>query len=261
MKERNEIYGEEGNSERSSYGRDRETSSLTKMAVILVTLTLLVVVFNAVQLSKLRNGTAGTITASTGSTVASSTAAMDQLISSEQTQGALPGIDVSPKGIPEIYGKELGVSFDDIKVESPEKANAAIKKLGVLDQQITLTGADLERYIAIASQISCEYCCGAPAIIFNDGKAACGCAHSFAMRGVAKYLIKNHGKEYTNDKILEELGKWKTLFFPGKLAEKAAVLKAKGIELNYINIASNKYRGIENEAKTKSSNGQMVGGC
>lgn len=243
--------------------RTAEPSMLRKAAVMLVAVTLIVVLFNAVQLNKLkdRTGISATGAASGSVTNTNAASAMDQMISTEQAQGVLPGIDVSPKGTPEIYGKELGVSFDDIKIEAPEKANAAIKKLGALDQQITLTGADLERYIAIASQISCEYCCGAPSIIFADGKAACGCAHSFAMRGVAKYLIKNHGAEYTNDEILEELGKWKTLFFPGKLAEKAAVLKAKGIELNYINIASNKYRGIENEAKTKSSNGQMVGGC
>lgn len=237
-----------------------ETSMLTKAAVMLVAITLIIVLFNAVQLNRLRNGSwmsAMSANAENTNTVS----AMDQMISTEPAQGTLQGIDVSPKGTPEIYGKELGVSFDDITIEAPDKANTIIKKLGALDQQLTLTGTDLERYIAIASQISCEYCCGAPSIIFADGKAACGCAHSFAMRGVAKYLIKNHSTEYTNDEILEELGKWKTLFFPGKLAEKAAVLKAKGIELNYINIASNKYRGIENEAKTKSSNGQMVGGC
>src|SRR3989344_5029512 len=109
-------------------------------------------------------------------------------------------LDVIPKGMPAIYGKELGVSYDDV---SPS------------NQQMTLSGEDLKRYIAVASQISCEYCCGVDSIIFRDGKAACGCEHSFAMRGLAKYLIKNHGSEYTNDAILEELGKWKTLFFPG----------------------------------------------
>ena len=44
------------------------------------------------------------------------------------------------------------------------------------------------------------------------------------------------------------------------MAQKAAVLKSKGIELNYINLASNKYRGIEKGVEVGSS-GAMVGGC
>ncbi len=154
------------------------------------------------------------------------------------------GIDVMPKGEPKIYGAELGVSYDDISASDQQKADASINRLGILDQQITLSGKDKERYIEIAGQMSCEYCCGVESIISKDGSSACSCAHSFAMRGLAKYLIKNHGSEFTDNEILEELGKWKTLFFPGEISKKALVLKEKGIELNYINLASNKYRGV-----------------
>ena len=155
-------------------------------------------------------------------------------------------IDVLPKGIPEIYGNELGVSYDDVSVTDQKKADATIAKLGTLDKQISLSGKDKERYISVVSQLSCEYCCGTDSIITKDGNAACGCQHSFAMRGLAKYLIKNHPNEFSDDAILEELGKWKTLFFPSEITKKAAALKGKGIELNYINLASNKYRNIEN---------------
>lgn len=169
-------------------------------------------------------------------------------------------IDASiiPQGVPRLYGKEIGISFDDVSSQSAQKADSTIKRLGVLDQQITLSGGDKERYIRIASKISCEYCCGAPSIISPTGEAACGCAHSFAMRGLAKYLITQHPQEFTDDEILEELGKWKTLFFPGPISQKAKILKSKGIPLNYINLASNKYRGIEQGA---SSGDAMVGGC
>ena len=172
--------------------------------------------------------------------------------------GTVSASEIIPKGIPKIYGKELGISYDDINPNDPRKADATIEVLGNLDNSINLEGADLQRYIDIASQISCEYCCGAKSIIFSNGKAACGCAHSYAMRGLAKYLIKNHNSEFTDDEILEELGKWKVLFFPGIHETKAAVLKSQGIELNYINLASNKYRGIE---QGQSSGGDMVGGC
>lgn len=173
-------------------------------------------------------------------------------------QTALKGPDVIPKGIPAIYGKELGVSYDDVSAADQAKADSTIKKLGVLDQKLALSGAAKDRYIKTVSQISCEYCCGAESIIFKNGEAACGCNHSFAMRGLAKYLLINHANEYTDDQILEELGKWKTLFFPGQITQKAAVLQSKGIELNFINLASNKYRGAEKEA---GSSGSMVGGC
>ena len=164
---------------------------------------------------------------------------------------------IIPKGAPKIYGNELKIKYDDISTANPRLADASIGVLGNLDDKITLTGADLERYIKIASQISCEYCCGAPSIIFSNGQAACGCAHSYAMRGLAKYLIKNHPNEFSDNEILEELGKWKVLFFPDVHKEKASVLESKGIEINYINLASNKYRGIEQG----SSGGAMVGGC
>ena len=172
--------------------------------------------------------------------------------------GTVAASEIIPTGIPKVYGKELGVSYDDISPSDQRKADSTIAVLGNLDNQITLTGADLQRYISIASKISCEYCCGAESIIFSNGQAACGCAHSYAMRGLAKYLITKHGSEYLDEQILEELGKWKVLFFPGVHAQKAAVLKSQGIEFNYINLASNKYRGIE---KGQSSSGEMVGGC
>ena len=166
-------------------------------------------------------------------------------------------VDVIPKGIPAIYGKDLGVSFDDVNVKNPGKADETIRKLGILDVNLNLQGKELERYINIASKISCEYCCDVESIIFSNGQPACGCAHSYAMRGLAKYLLEKHDKEYSDDQILEEMGKWKTLFFPGSISAKAVILKEKGVELNYINLASNKYRGIEQGA----TNGNMVGGC
>ncbi len=163
---------------------------------------------------------------------------------------------VIPKGVPEIYGEELGISFDDVSPENRRLADITIRKLAQLDLDIQLEGEDLQRYISVVSKISCEYCCGAESIIFSNGQPACGCAHSYAMRGLAKYLITEHNSEYTDEEILEELGKWKTLFFPNQITQKAGVLESQGVELNYINLASNKYRGAE-----QGAGGGMVGGC
>ena len=141
----------------------------------------------------------------------------------------------------------------------PFQADITIGVMSNLDRTMELTGDNLQRYIEITRDISCEYCCGAKSIIFDDGSAACGCAHSYAMRGLGKYLVVEHGEEYTNEEILAEIGKWKVLFFPGIHEAKAAVLESQGIDSkDYINLASNKYRGIEKGAQ---ASGGMVGGC
>lgn len=230
--------------------------NLEKIVVFLLIVTLALTLYNAFQVSSLgwKYNAFGIIAASVNPAKQSQSAVQVQQ----------PAIDseVIPKGVPEIYGKELGISFNDVSASNPQKADATIKTLGEIDLSVTLEGADLKRYINILyvfeNGMSCEYCCGARAIIFEDGEPACGCAHSYAMRGLTKYLITKHGSEYTDEEILEEVGKWKTLFFPAQMSSKAKVLKEKGIEFNYINLASNKYRGIE--AQTAGGSG-MVGGC
>ncbi len=184
--------------------------------------------------------------------------------SASSSQTAQSTLEILPKGIPAIYGAELGIKYDDISEANPTLTQQTINKLASFDDGIVLQGEDLKRYVLIASSIACEYCCGATTLVNSNGQPACGCAHSYAMRGLGKYLIKNHGKEYTDMQILEEMAKWKTLFFPGPLVQKAAVLKQQGIEFNYVNLASNKYRGIENGASVVASGSgaaQQVGGC
>lgn len=210
-----------------------EFTKTDNLIIGLAVLVLLVMGFNAYQMSGLSVNAkpTGNAAAETMQQPGTTTADLGSLL---------------PKGIPEIYGKELGVSYDDVSSSDQKKADETIKRLGMLDNQIKLNGDDLSRYISVASQISCEYCCGTDSIILSNGQPACSCQHSFAMRGLAKYLIKNHGSEYSDSQVLEELSKWKVLFFPGPMSKKALVMKEKGIELNYINLASNKYRGIEN---------------
>ncbi|MEK0337511.1 MAG: hypothetical protein QQN41_08775 [Nitrosopumilus sp.] len=177
--------------------------------------------------------------------------------------GLVSASEIIPTGVPAIYGNELKISYDDVSSTNPRSADATIAVLSNIDRSETLEGADLQRYINVLynlhNGISCEFCCGARSVIREDGNAACGCAHSYAMRGLAKYLIKFHGDEFTDEEILEEVGKWKVLFFPGIHEEKAQVLAEQGIELNYVNLASNLYRGIE-KGQTSGSSG-MVGGC
>jgi len=215
-----------------------KTTELKKLEVGLLALVVIVVLFNSFQIFQMNS--------------------MQMFGSVTVTQST--GISVIPSGTPEIYGAELGISYADVSPSNMQKADETIRILAMLDADIELTEPQLQRYIdtlyTLEGGISCEYCCGARSIIFENGDPACGCAHSYAMRGLAKYLITEHGDEYTNEEILEEVGKWKTLFFPDIMQGKADVLAQNGVELTYINIASNKYRGIET-----GTGGTMVGGC
>ena len=239
---------------------------MEKTLVVLLVLGLALTVFNQFQILSLKSGNNGEL--ATGMTI---------------VQAA-----VIPTGTPEIYGQELQIRYSDVTPNNPELADQTISVLGNLDRSITLEGENLKRYIAIASQISCEYCCCAGSIIVTEkdvadlnakieqaistgkitreqaeeyrksaGTAACGCAHSFAMRGLAKYLISKHGSEFTDEQILDEMAKWKTLFFPTQMAAKADVMKQQGIEFSYANLGSNRYRGIEQG----NAGSGMVGGC
>ncbi len=217
-------------------------NNLPYILIGIVSILLILGIFQSYYLVKLNSNIAGL---SLGNAVSSTT--------SETSSTSTLSVDIIPKGVPNIYGAELGVSYDDIDPDDSVKADSTIAKLGKLDIELSLSGDLLKRYINIAGSISCEYCCGTPSIIFTEdnaqfkaGDAACGCAHSYAMRGLAKYILINHADEFTDAQILEELGKWKVLFFPDIMKAKAEVMQSKGIELTYINMSSNKYRGIEN---------------
>lgn len=120
-----------------------------------------------------------------------------------------------PHGVPERYGTELNVNFDDAAGAMP-----ILQKFDSEFGTITLTGELQQRYISIASQTACEFCCGATTLVFPDGKPACGCAHSGAMRGVARYLLQTY-PQMTDAEILSEVNKWKAVFFPGPTVQKA----------------------------------------
>ncbi|MHA2218824.1 MAG: hypothetical protein ACXACY_23110 [Candidatus Hodarchaeales archaeon] len=117
-----------------------------------------------------------------------------------------------PSGIPGDYGQELNISFDKVQ-DAINKVRVFGPTYGNEGQKITLTDENLKRYIDIGSQISCQYCCSAKTLVREDGKAACGCAHSIMMRGLASYLIENH-PELSDERILEELNVWKIAYFP-----------------------------------------------
>lgn len=120
---------------------------------------------------------------------------------------------------PDLYGNELGVSFAQVG-----QSMAIMKEFDPAygGDKIQLSGDLLKRYIDVGLKISCEFCCGAVAIIREDGEAACGCAHSQAMRGLMAYLLKNHAAHYTDDQILRELARWKGSYYPKAMVDKVS---------------------------------------
>lgn len=143
-------------------------------------------------------------------------------MANEEPVAAAPSGDIQQlmsqliaRGIPPVYGAELGVNFDD--------AAAAIPILSPLEQDARpekLSGEVLERYIDIGSRISCEFCCTARTLVFRDGRKACACAHSEAMRGIMAHLLTQY-PDMSNQQVYNEVAKWKSAFFPGPTVQKA----------------------------------------
>lgn len=233
------------------HAKSGDSVSMTKIIYGLVFVLVLLMGFNQMLIS----GIAGGAPAATGVQSGSAASAAPSIdLSSADTQAIVAA--TIPTGTPD-YGASAKVSFDN-PVQS-------ISVLSGYETSVTLSASEMQRYIGIAGQISCEYCCGAPSIIDSKGQAACGCAHSSAMRGLGKWLVKNR-PGMSDDQILEELGKWKTLFFPKDSVKKALLLKANNIEFNYVNLQSNKYRNIATTGAKQSAGNlgalpSQVGGC
>ena len=117
-----------------------------------------------------------------------------------------------PTGTPE-YGDALGVSFDD-PIGSLDTLSKMYRGLKQEVQQNNPEG--WQRFMNLASKplgISCEYCCGVgPIGITKSGDSACGCQHNPALLSVALYLSSY--TDYNDGQILQEVMRWKTLFFP-----------------------------------------------
>lgn len=157
---------------------------------------------------------------------------------------------VLPKGKPSVYADELGVSYDKVV----DSLNILVQFDDLQKTPKTILFSDLpkdkqQRYMKIGTSISCEYCCGAKTLIDKKGQAACGCSHSAAMRGLAKYLLQKHS-ELSDEQILKELANWKALFFPKDTIEKELKIAAQSGEIDQ--------KALEQSGAAAP---QMVGGC
>ncbi|MBI4144792.1 hypothetical protein HY493_01140 [Candidatus Woesearchaeota archaeon] len=241
---------------------EHATPTGEKLAILLIAIVSLIVLFNQFQItqvsSMLTTGASATFASSGPS--AGKTGGVIQLDSTGDVVNDVIKAMI-PTGTPEEYGAELGVTFDD--------PVAGIDILARLDRAIptsSLTAAEKERYIAVTSHISCEFCCSAPAITDSSGRDLCGCAHSAAFRGLTKYLVKNHPDSWTNDEIYGELTRWKSLFYPKNMVQKGVALANAGLELdaaalNDAQLLQKLQSGNTQVGGDLSSLPNMVGGC
>ncbi len=119
--------------------------------------------------------------------------------------------NIIPRGVPSSYGAEAGVSFDD---------PIAAQKLWAKGRAIQLGSAEQQRWERIVNSFTCDYCCGSPknpTIITR-----CGCAHAQAAQGMAKWFIKNHGSQYSDEEIYGEMARWYALWYPGPTVKRIA---------------------------------------
>ncbi len=110
--------------------------------------------------------------------------------------------NIVPTGTP-WYGDEAGVSFDD---------PIAAQTLWAKGRAIQLDADGEQRWNRIANSFTCDYCCGSPkspTIITR-----CGCAHSAAAQGMARWFIKNYGSKYSDEEIYGEMARWYALWYP-----------------------------------------------
>lgn len=205
-----------------SKNNEEQNNRILNISLVVVGLMFVVLVFGQFQLNSLDNKVSATAAAVTQTTTGSSSDTI-------KLQSALK--QISPVGVPAVYGQELGVNYND-PVNSMNILNQYDDYPGPngrASKPINLSASLEARYIKMGSMIGCEYCCGAQALIDNKGAPACACAHSGAMRGLAKYLLQKH-PEMTDDQILNELVKWKILFFPQDMAKE--YLATQGVTLS-----------------------------
>ncbi|MBI2558523.1 hypothetical protein HYW20_04325 [Candidatus Woesearchaeota archaeon] len=241
-----------------------------KVSYGLMAVAAFLIIFNQIQISQ-ASALAGL---STGLTFKTSSTKTSLALTGDPNQDAMTV--VISRGVP-FYGEALGVSFDD-----PIKSLDIIANLDPAygRNKIQLSPEEKQRYISILTipTMGCEYCCGANTAVTKDGRPTCGCKHSWAMRGLAAYLIKNY-PQISDDEVKREVAKWKGMFFPKQMIQKyvkevqtgqytadiSALLldvdEEKLKEMKQAVASSGSAQGSSGAAQSVDSLPSMVGGC
>ena len=192
----------------------------------------------------------------------------------DSTQDAISA--VVPTGTPsyalEGPGAEKikGASFDDPITSQKVWASLLGSKRFGSANAIQLTQEEEKRWNKLTSVFTCDFCCGGPNSVTTINR--CGCAHSYAWQGMAKFFIKYY-PQYTNEQIMGEMTKWKGLWYPQGMIQDYLVYTGQqdastlthggsiGIKQQFLQQAPNNQKQTNAQATPIDQLPSMVGGC
>ena len=166
--------------------------------------------------------------------------------------------------------KIKGVSFDDPLTSQKVWASLLGSKRFGSANELKLTAEEEQRWKKLTGVFTCDFCCGGPNSVTTI--ARCGCAHSYAWQGMAKFFIRYY-PNYSDEEILGEMTKWKALWYPQGMIQDYMVYNGQqpasilthggstGIKQQFLNQAPNGQHQTQATATPLSDLPSMVGGC
>ena len=163
-----------------------------------------------------------------------------------------------------------GVSFDDPIASQKIWASLLGSRRFGTENQIQLTPEEEKRWQKLTSVFTCDFCCGGPNSVTTINQ--CGCAHSYAWQGMAKFFIKYYPQS-TDEQILGEMTKWKGLWYPKGMIQDYLVYTGQqsadtlthggsvGIKQQFLQQAPSTQHQTQATATPVDQLPSMVGGC
>ena len=166
--------------------------------------------------------------------------------------------------------KIKGVTFDDpITSQKVWASLLGSRRFGTANA-IQLTPEEEQRWKKLTSVFTCDFCCGGPNSVTTINR--CGCGHSSAWQGMAKFFIKYY-PQYSDEQILGEMTKWKGLWYPQGMIQDYLVYTGQqpasilthggsiGIKQQFLQQAPNTQQKTHAQVTPLDELPSMVGGC
>ncbi len=166
--------------------------------------------------------------------------------------------------------KIKGVTFDDpITSQKVWASLLGSRRFGTANA-IQLTPEEEQRWNKLTGVFTCDFCCGGPNSVTTINR--CGCAHSYAWQGMAKFFIRYY-PNYSDEQILGEMTKWKGLWYPQGMIQDYLVYTGQqpatilthggsvGIRQQFLQQAPTTQHQTQTSATPLDQLPSMVGGC
>ncbi|MBI2130775.1 hypothetical protein HYU10_03325 [Candidatus Woesearchaeota archaeon] len=166
--------------------------------------------------------------------------------------------------------KIKGASFDDPLTSQKVWASLLGSRRFGSANELKLTPEEQDRWDRVVGRFTCDYCCGGPNSVTPIKN--CGCAHSYAWQGMAKFFIKYY-PQYTDEQIAGEMTKWKGLWYPQGMIQDYLVYTGQqpasilthggsiGIKQQFLQQGSGNGQSTQASAVPLEGLPSMVGGC